>query len=590
MRKFFIFIKRYFVALSRRIAIKRLSSRFLAIMILLTLIPLSILGYISSKIFESSIIKSTIESYQSDLAISSEILSQVFDTIRDALRLVLLNDNIIYELSAPKASEMVVDLELKRLLRLHSSIESVVLFGLNDKRRFYQRSESNDSFNIEEFSLDKIVRSKWFQDLGWSGKEAFLGQDVFSAISDYGSSKFSCVKIVKSLDTRKALGLAIVNINKDIFSMVFPIVLQKNPGSYLLISRALNNEPKIVYTSRDGQIITKYINELNTKVKNKDLIISTVYNENADWELVHICSRWDVIRNALAIRSITIAMCLIMALIVGGLSVILAYSITRQLEQLERWIVKGDWENSHDHEFEHVNDEIGSITNRFKIIVRQNLQLKRRVYEYHVKQREAEFKRLQAQINPHFLYNTLDCIYWQAMLKGVTDVAQMAVSLSRVFRYCISMGGETSSIREEIEHIKDYLIIQNIRHNNKISVEWAIEDDVLDARVLKLVLQPIVENAIYHGLEAKEENGKIIISARKYNGGVIFNINDDGVGFNPRRQKGKGFGLKNTEERIKLFYGDRGTIKVRSRIGIGTNVVLFFPPESESIYTKVGTG
>ena len=202
--------------------------------------------------------------------------------------------------------------------------------------------------------------------------------------------------------------------------------------------------------------------------------------------------------------------------------------------------------------------------------------------------RKNELKALQAQINPHFLYNTLDSIIWMAECGQTEEVVDMTTALAEFFRLGITKGSEIVSVRSMMDHIRNYLTIQKMRYKNKLDYRIDVDPDIYSYRTLKLLIQPIVENSIYHGLKEKKSGGCIHITGRKDGELLIFEIEDNGIGFSEesfeellkngsQSKTGSGVGLRNVQERIKLFFGDEFGITYISTPDKGTTFTLTLP-------------
>ncbi|MEG2957551.1 MAG: sensor histidine kinase, partial [Christensenellaceae bacterium] len=197
--------------------------------------------------------------------------------------------------------------------------------------------------------------------------------------------------------------------------------------------------------------------------------------------------------------------------------------------------------------------------------------------------RKAELNFLQAQINPHFLYNTLDSIVWMAETNH-KDVVKMTESLAKLFRLSLSKGKEIIKIRDEVSHVENYLIIQKMRYTNKFDFKIDVEEQILDMQTLKLILQPLVENAIYHGIKNTRHKGNILIKGRLVMDNVLLQVMDDGAGIEHTKaamllsdDNKKGIGIKNVDERIKLYYGEQYGLEINSERDIGTVVDIWIP-------------
>jgi two-component system sensor histidine kinase YesM len=239
-------------------------------------------------------------------------------------------------------------------------------------------------------------------------------------------------------------------------------------------------------------------------------------------------------------------------------------------------------------------DEITGLGMSFNIMIgriRELLDAKIREQE---NLKKAELRTLQAQINPHFLYNTLDTIVWMAEANKTDQVIEIVRALSSFFRIALSKGRDWIPIRQEIEHVRSYLTIQKMRYRDILDYTIDVDEDILDATILKLTVQPLVENALYHGIKNKRNGGTITVRARRTDGNVVLlEVQDDGVGFTPYKLaqiqagmdddtneislKESGFGLENVNKRVKLFYGKQYGLSITSQYQEGTQVTLSIP-------------
>lgn len=208
----------------------------------------------------------------------------------------------------------------------------------------------------------------------------------------------------------------------------------------------------------------------------------------------------------------------------------------------------------------------------------------------HEAKRQSDLNALQAQINPHFLYNTLDSIMWMAECGKNEDVVEMVTALARLFRISISKGRRVIRVAEELEHARNYLFIQKIRYKEKFTFNIDADEDTLNLKSVKLILQPIIENALYHGIEYMVDEGHIEIKAKKRDGYLYFTVEDNGLGMDEKTRykllhtddeiisdQGSGVGVRNVDERIKLRYGTEYGLSIESEIEQGTKVTIKLP-------------
>jgi two-component system sensor histidine kinase YesM len=239
-------------------------------------------------------------------------------------------------------------------------------------------------------------------------------------------------------------------------------------------------------------------------------------------------------------------------------------------------------------------DEITELGISFNLMISQIRDLLNAKMLEQENLKKAELRTLQAQINPHFLYNTLDTIVWMAEAQKTDQVIEIVRALSSFFRIALSKGRDWISLRQELEHVQSYLTIQKMRYRDILDYKLDIDESLLDSTILKLTLQPLVENALYHGIKTKRTGGEIIVSARRgEDDRVVLEVRDDGVGFTPYKlsqiremlsgtaegisMNGGGFGLGNVNKRIKLYYGAQYGLAIESHYRGGTQVTVTIP-------------
>ena len=240
------------------------------------------------------------------------------------------------------------------------------------------------------------------------------------------------------------------------------------------------------------------------------------------------------------------------------------------------------------------SDEVGELGESFNTMLQKIRGLMQSVYEEHIELRKAELKNLQALITPHFLYNTLDSIQWLSRRGQNDEVIMLVAALTTLLRKGISKGDDFITVESEIQHVQSYLEIQSVRYGSAFTYAIDASEDVLDLQVPKLVLQPIVENAIYHGVKEKPWPGRIEVRARKTPKLVLFEVYDNGVGMEAKTieslnntvrnlagEQISSYGLKNVQERIRIFFGQQYGLHFSSEPGEGTTVVLTLPVTTE---------
>lgn len=255
-----------------------------------------------------------------------------------------------------------------------------------------------------------------------------------------------------------------------------------------------------------------------------------------------------------------------------------------------RQVIKGDFNVRIEvDESKSTSDEIAVLQTCFNYMVAKIDELIQRVYEEQNAKRISEIKALEGQINPHFLYNTLDIIKWTALFQKANKAAEMATLLSRLLHISLSKGKEVIAIEEEVEHVTCYIGIQRVRLNFTIDVHFNIQDNIKQCKTPKLILQPIVENAIIHGLGNKVEDGRIDINCMQVGEKIKFEVIDNGRGMamdeinnikikeEHKKNRFSGIGIDNVDERIRLICGKEYGIQIESELGQGTKVIIWIP-------------
>jgi two-component system sensor histidine kinase YesM len=287
------------------------------------------------------------------------------------------------------------------------------------------------------------------------------------------------------------------------------------------------------------------------------------------------------------------------SLIIAGITVLVALlvslfftsSIARPVIEL-RALMKEAEEGNLAVRFEgRQEDEIGYLGKSFNTMIEEVQKLLELVYHEQQSKREAELKILQEQIKPHFLYNTLDTIQYMAQEHGARDIVQVVGALTSLFRIGLSRGKEMIHLRDELEHVRSYLIIQKARYEDKFDFALDTDPQAQSCMVLKLTLQPLVENAIYHGIKERRGHGMIRVEARRQDGALLMRVSDDGVGMSPAKLKEvqallaashphgdglPGYGIHNVHERIQLSFGGRYGLRFESSRA-GTTVEILHP-------------
>nr|WP_297884793.1 sensor histidine kinase [uncultured Blautia sp.] len=312
-------------------------------------------------------------------------------------------------------------------------------------------------------------------------------------------------------------------------------------------------------------------------------------SEKTGWTVVDSVRVEELLRKSNEAQSLYILVAAGLVAVALFFSKFIAKNITQPIQKLCESMEKvqeGDFSVS-DIVVDSAN-EIGSLTTSFNVMTHRIQDLMEQNIREQEAKRKSELKALQSQINPHFLYNTLDSIIWMAEGKKNEEVVLMTASLARLLRQSISNEDEVVSIGQEIEYARGYLTIQKMRYKDKMEYQIDVDPSILNIPLIKLVLQPVIENAIYHGLKYKESKGFLLVRGFPKDGNAVLQVIDDGVGMDEEtlehiyekhkvNYRSNGVGIYNVQKRLQLYYGNEYGITYESEVGKGTTATITIP-------------
>lgn len=308
------------------------------------------------------------------------------------------------------------------------------------------------------------------------------------------------------------------------------------------------------------------------------------------WKVVGVTPENVVTLNTIKTRLFIVFIIALILFILALINSYISSRITNPIKELEKSV--GILEEGNldvpvyaggSYEIQHLGKSIGDMAAQIRLLMQD-------IVTEHEAKRKQEFDTLQSQINPHFLYNTLDIIVWMIENEQKAEAVKAVTALARFFRISLSKGKSIITVRDELEHVRNYLMIQHMRFKNKFTYEIQAEDGVLELASLKLMLQPLVENAIYHGMEFMDGDGEILLKVWKEEGDLYFSVIDNGLGMTEEQvgnlftgashvdsKRGSGIGVKNVNERIKLYFGEKYGLSIESEPDEGTTVKIHLP-------------
>lgn len=395
---------------------------------------------------------------------------------------------------------------------------------------------------------------------------------------------------------------------------VFFIDLNYSAISELCNQSMVGNQGYAFILDADGNIVyhpqqQQLYNELQTENislimgTDKDTVLSgkgsaeKLYSisrsEKTGWTVVDCVRVEELLRKSNKAQSLYVLVAMGLMIVALFFSRFISRSITQPIQQLcdsMARVQEGDFSVS-DVVVDSKN-EIGSLTKSFNVMTHRIQDLMEQNIREQEAKRKSELKALQSQINPHFLYNTLDSIIWMAEGKKNEEVVLMTASLARLLRQSISNEDEVVSIGQEVEYARGYLTIQKMRYKDKMEFQIDVDPSILHIPLIKLVLQPVIENAIYHGLKYKESKGLLMVKGFRKNGNAVLQVIDNGVGMDQEtldhiyekhkvNYQSNGVGVYNVQKRLQLYYGSEYGITYESEKGVGTTATITIPGNQE---------
>ncbi|WP_160720574.1 sensor histidine kinase [Bacillus sp. USDA818B3_A] len=561
--------------------------KYFLLMICLSIFPLVLLGVISFNIAKDTLVQNQLETTKNHLKTSSEQADLLFRNIINIERNIIWNKDVRQELIDSAAyfeeGKIVLDKntadKMQGLVSSYSidtqDIDSVCLFDVYFRPVCYGNPSSQGKYDTGGI-YGGISHSEWYKrSVEAQGQPIFLGYNVLAP--ENSNSTFSSVKLLRdpqNVFNPRQIGLLVVNIKKRMFSRVF----NDENKSEMVIFDSSQEGVNTVYSNPTK--LSKDFSQNNDtsiiiqKLEQKGYLVSSYINETTDWTFTSVIKEKDLLKQPNQIGTITALISLAIALITLFMSYILSGKVSKPLLHLKKMVLdwsKGFWGFGEDDE----TDTVGVIGKTFQRITVEHKELNEQLVLAQLKEREAELRALQAQIKPHFLYNTLNDIYWMAVVNNQQDIAKATFALSESFKLSLNKGEDLIPVSKELAHIQHYLTIQNMRNRNRFRYIEDVAPVLMEKKILKLLLQPIIENAVCHGIEPKGE-GVIELIGRVSDEWVTFIITDNGVGIEDIQATENGYGLRNVRDRLKLFYGQDSTLSITSKVHEGTSIEIRF--------------
>ena len=402
----------------------------------------------------------------------------------------------------------------------------------------------------------------------------------------------SISKSVLDPETGEVTGVMVIDLNyRSIEAICENAQLGKN-GYIYLIDRHKNiiyhPQQQLLYSGIKSELVEEILKMRDTYLRDdvNNRIYTRNYSELTGWSAVGVVNVDELIKDKSSIIDFYFRLAGISILFAMTFAVLISTTITNPIKMLENTMHEVEVGNFDVRSEIELNNEIGHLSKTFNVMISRIKDLMEKTVRDEEEKRRSEIRALQAQINPHFLYNTLDTIIWMSAGGKNDEVVEVTSALARLFRTSISKGENLVTLLNEVENIKSYLTIQKMRYEDKLSWRVDVPPGLLGLMTPKLILQPIVENAVYHGVKMSQAGGEIAISARTEGERLTITIADSGVGmtaeqpqqlFVPRPDTGRGSGVINVNNRIRLCFGEEYGLHYFSAPGEGTRVEIWLP-------------
>lgn len=469
---------------------------------------------------------------------------------------------------------------------------------------------SNGDYISNEFfapSTKDLTEESWYKEaVDNNGIFTIIGQPKdrgLSSLVNYQNDEVvSVVRAVVDPYADEVLGVILMDLKQRVIKETLVDVRLGKTGYLMLV----DDQGRNIYQPNDPlieNVPNKWIagqdsGTFSKKVNSQRLQFIHQKSPFTNWTTIGVFPAEETIFEIREIRFYLVSFIFLLMIFGIQISYFLSNSISNPIVQLMKFMRKAESGEFDVRYREKRNDEIGMLGRSFNKMLRQINHLMSLTKLREKEKRDAEFRSLQANINPHFLYNTLDTIQWMARKQKRNDIAEVVESLAKLFRIGLSKGRDIISLGEELDHIKNYLQIQKTRYRDKLNYQIHVGECVRDLYVIKFILQPIIENAIYHGIKERRGPGHIIVTVQEKESKLSITIEDDGAGMTELQlqemrqalneaiarteNKGetrdkKGYGTLNVQARIQLAFGEGYGMHIQSEEKLGTTVEIILP-------------
>lgn len=559
--------------------------KFLLLSALTFILPLGFFVYFSYMSYSSTVDNKLFQMTENVLSLIEKNVQYTINDVSDTGNIIMTSSDVQAVLSANSNTAGYH----QQTLSHETAVEDLLINLTNNKQYIGTILLANDDYSLAKYKSLTYRIDKDPVDLG---KELWMKETLEAygqgrwfpseATTYFADNVLIYTKLIRSLNQLRPIGILLIGIDKKVFEDLLSSVAELNNTQIII----WQNE-EILYDSAPYESSALYSmsnNELFSILQSDGIkrispseryYIKSILCKNTNWHITAI-TPYNILRidkrNTLFLFIGIAALTLLIALFC---SYLFTYNITETIRRLQRYVENLKIGRKENIIFNSM-DEIGRIGNEFIRVVEENEKLTTNLYKSLYKEKESELIALQSQINPHFLYNALDSIFWMAEDHNANDISQMTVALSKMFRLSLNNGEKLITIRQELEMVQSYITIQKVRFEDRIHVTTSVPENLLDLKIVKFILQPLVENAINHGIVHKNDGGNIFIQIYQKQNDIILIVEDNGIGFetNGKSIPSHGYAIRNIDDRLKLYYGSDYGVQITSSLGHGTKAFV----------------
>ncbi len=524
-----------------------------------------------------------IEYYTREMESVTRSITTNYDTLR-----YFNDDEHMTELQRELIRDRVVN-QLSSLLDSRKDITSAALFGSNGQVISYNDKPIR--------SYTDFTRSDWYKGASENGGRPYItGSYVQNIYEDQYPWVVSMSSMMYDSFSKSSIGIMVLDMNYATINEICSGVSLGDQGYVYILDRdgAVVWHPKqqLVHSNLYKELLTEIIGRedgiYEEEVNGADKVYIVETSDSTGWRIVAVMDGKEMVQNLDQLSALFILIAVISILTSFFIARTISATLSRPIRRLKKSMLEVQKGNLDEEVRIDNRNEIGDLSHTFNAMTNEIKELLDANFKAQRLKRKSEFKALQAQINPHFLYNTLDSIIWMSLANKKDEVVEMTSALAKLFRLSINKGDELITIQGEVDHVTNYLKIQKYRYESKLSYDIHLEPSVKNYWTQKLILQPLVENAIYHGIKLKAEGGHINVMIFEDEDTLVMRVSDNGIGMDEQRlgdvralntSSKSGVGTKNVIERLKLVYGDKVDIEFESKLEVGTSVTIRIPTE-----------